>query len=354
MSMTQPQKATTGELNKLSEDEIALYDRQIRLWGMAAQANMRSAKVLLVNLGSLGTEITKNIVLSGIGHLTILDSHIVTEEDLGSQFFLSKDDVGKSRLDAVGSKIKDLNPKVTLEFDNGVVECKNKEYFSQFDLIIGTELNKTRSTELNKITRSLKTPLYLAASNGLFSYIFVDLIQFDAVDEKIQSMKPTTIGKVSSNREIIDVQTYKAEDDEKIVHEKITTRNYYKSFEDMLQTATLEGKLNKRQLKKVSSLLPLTFTSLVSDIPIETLSQEKLQELVIQVCEKLGLATSNISNEYVEQFQRQTNTEFAPVSAIIGGALSQDVINILGKKQAPLNNFIIFDGITLEMRIFEL
>ena len=61
---------------KLSEDEIALYDRQIRLWGLAAQANMRSAKVLLINLGAVGSEITKSIVLSGIGHLTIMDGHL--------------------------------------------------------------------------------------------------------------------------------------------------------------------------------------------------------------------------------------------------------------------------------------
>lgn len=74
-------------MEKLSEDEIALYDRQIRLWGLAAQTNMRIAKVLLVNIGSIGTEVAKNIVLSGIGHLTVLDSHIVNETDLGSQFF---------------------------------------------------------------------------------------------------------------------------------------------------------------------------------------------------------------------------------------------------------------------------
>lgn len=57
---------------------------------------MRNSKVLVINVGSLANEIIKNIVLAGIGSLTILDSNIVTESDLGAQFFLEESDVGKN------------------------------------------------------------------------------------------------------------------------------------------------------------------------------------------------------------------------------------------------------------------
>lgn len=79
----------------LSSDEMALYDRQIRLWGAQAQQNIRSAHVLLVSLRALGTEIAKNLTLAGINSLTIVDDEPVTEEDLGAQFFLREDDIGK-------------------------------------------------------------------------------------------------------------------------------------------------------------------------------------------------------------------------------------------------------------------
>lgn len=79
----------------LSADEIALYDRQIRLWGAQAQEYIRSAHVLLVSLRALGTEIAKNLTLAGISSLTIVDDSIVTEEDLGAQYFLREEDVGK-------------------------------------------------------------------------------------------------------------------------------------------------------------------------------------------------------------------------------------------------------------------
>lgn len=80
----------------LSADEIALYDRQIRLWGAQAQERIRSANILLVSLRALGTEIAKNLTLAGISSLTIIDNEAVTEEDLGTQYFLREEDVGKS------------------------------------------------------------------------------------------------------------------------------------------------------------------------------------------------------------------------------------------------------------------
>lgn len=86
---------TTTVATGLSSDEMALYDRQIRLWGAQAQERIRSAHILLVSLRALGTEIAKNLTLAGISSLTIVDDEPVTEEDLGSQFFVREEDVGK-------------------------------------------------------------------------------------------------------------------------------------------------------------------------------------------------------------------------------------------------------------------
>lgn len=67
----------------------------------------------------------------------------------------------------------------------------------------------------------------------------------------------------------------------------------------------------------------------------------------------MGLEFTTIKDDYLEQFIKQQGVEFTPVASVIGGAVAQDVINILGKRQSPLNNFIVFDGITLDMPIFE-
>jgi len=96
----------------ISQDEVALYDRQIRLWGLQAQeklvshhhvktlsdlvSSIRKANVLLISAKALANEIAKNLVLAGIGALTIIDPEVVTEMDLGSQFFVTEADIGRN------------------------------------------------------------------------------------------------------------------------------------------------------------------------------------------------------------------------------------------------------------------
>lgn len=343
------------KVEKLSEDEIALYDRQIRLWGMTAQANMRSAKVLLINLGAIGSEITKSIVLSGIGHLTILDGHMVTEEDLGSQFFIGSEDVGQWKIDATKERIQDLNPRVELNFDKQDLQEKDEEFFQQFDLVVATEMQIDEAIKINTLTRKLNIPLYVAGSNGLFAYVFIDLIEFISEDEKLQSVRPTTVGPISSNRSIIEVTTRKDEEDEKKTYERIKTKNCYRPLNEVLSTATLKEKMTQRQLKRVTSILPLTLSILQYDLNQKgkAISFEQMKRDAAVWCENLGVPATVVKDDYVQQFIKQKGIEFAPVAAIIGGAVAQDVINILGKRLSPLNNFIVFDGITLDMPLFE-
>ena len=57
---------------------------------------LRSASILLVTVKALANEVAKNLVLAGIGSLTIVDHETVTEEDLGAQFFVSEAHVGQN------------------------------------------------------------------------------------------------------------------------------------------------------------------------------------------------------------------------------------------------------------------
>jgi len=63
---------------------------------MTNPVRIRSANVLLISVKALGTEIAKNLILNGIGSLTIVDSGVVTEDDLGAQYFLRDEDVGRN------------------------------------------------------------------------------------------------------------------------------------------------------------------------------------------------------------------------------------------------------------------
>lgn len=57
---------------------------------------MGNARLLLVTLRALGNEVVKNLVLAGVGSVTILESEAATTQDLGGQFFLRQEDVGRN------------------------------------------------------------------------------------------------------------------------------------------------------------------------------------------------------------------------------------------------------------------
>ena len=45
---------------------------------------------------ALSNEIAKNLVLAGVGSLTVQDSAVVVDDDLGAQFLVSEQDLGKN------------------------------------------------------------------------------------------------------------------------------------------------------------------------------------------------------------------------------------------------------------------
>ncbi|KAM7134068.1 LOW QUALITY PROTEIN: SUMO-activating enzyme subunit 1 [Macrochelys suwanniensis] len=73
---------------RISEEEAAQYDRQIRLWGLEAQRRLRASRVLLVGMKGLGAEVAKNLILAGVKGLTMLDHQQVGALGLSRLGFL--------------------------------------------------------------------------------------------------------------------------------------------------------------------------------------------------------------------------------------------------------------------------
>ncbi|KAF6776925.1 hypothetical protein AHF37_03782 [Paragonimus kellicotti] len=78
----------------ISEEEAALYDRQIRLWGLEAQNRLKRSRILLQGMTPLSAEIAKNLVLAGIASMTIVDDRVATAEDALNNFLISHDAIG--------------------------------------------------------------------------------------------------------------------------------------------------------------------------------------------------------------------------------------------------------------------
>lgn len=328
----------------LTADEIALYDRQIRLWGMATQLRLRSAKVLIINVGAVGTEIVKNLVLGGLNSIELADSATVKEEDFAAQYFLPDSDsiVGQLKLPLIIDAITALNPRVSLTTNTNNLAFDDEEYFKRFDLIIATEISKKTIFELNNISRKLHIPLYVAGLHGMFGYIFTDLVEHQSQCERdAGNVKTLPNTKINRCKTITDVSYADGK-------ETLTIVDNYVPINQVFDSRELPSQLNRRQLRRLSAALPLIFAL----FDVEEVNEASLKEAGERICEKLGIPGTVITDEYVEMFVRQAHAEFAPIAAVLGGALAQDVIQFLSKKESPINNVLVLDAVRAEMPIY--
>ncbi|KAL4890449.1 hypothetical protein BDV59DRAFT_184540 [Aspergillus ambiguus] len=334
----------------ISADEIALYDRQIRLWGVKAQEKLRSANILLITFKALANEVAKNLVLAGIGTLTIIDHETVKEEDLGAQFFVTEDQVGQNRAQAASAAIHAMNPRVQLRIDTEDVHSKPADFFAQFDVTIATELDFATYTTINAACRIASRPFYAAGLHGFYGFIFADLITHDFVIERSRSNAPSAPAtQETPTRSIVQITTKK--ENERVV-EMVTKRETYSPL-ILANTSPLPDDFTRlpRRRRQVTPLLTClralwefqklsggrTPTFSHQDLELFTkLTRDRHQEL------KLDIAT--LDSEFLRTFLQNLGCELSPVAAFVGGKLAQDVINVLSAREQPIQNLLLFDA----------
>ena len=78
----------TCPLNQIAYLYIESYMlfSEYRIWGDQGQAALEKASICLLNCGPTGTEALKNLVLGGIGSVTVVDGSKVEASDLGNNF----------------------------------------------------------------------------------------------------------------------------------------------------------------------------------------------------------------------------------------------------------------------------
>ena len=149
------------------------YDRQTRLWG-EGQILICAAKLLCLNSDSCTCEILKNLILSGVGEVTIVDNAKITQEDLKNNFFIDAQDVNKPRGEIVLKNLLELNPDVKGNFiDKSAKEFINDEKndFKSFTILIATNLLSEENDKLYSIAKKNNLRLVIVKNNGLMNYI---------------------------------------------------------------------------------------------------------------------------------------------------------------------------------------
>ncbi|TXT08346.1 uncharacterized protein COLE_05270 [Cutaneotrichosporon oleaginosum] len=134
---------------------------------------MANSNVLIVGMKGLGVEIAKNVALAGVKSVTIYDPAPVEIADLGTQFFLREEDVGKPRHEVTAPRLAELNSYVPVKVLEGSGEI-TPDMVAPYQAVVLTNTTLAKQIEIDEFTRT-KGIFFIAADvRGLFGSVFND------------------------------------------------------------------------------------------------------------------------------------------------------------------------------------
>src|SRR6202451_3014062 len=132
----------------LSKDKILRYSRHLIMpeVGMEGQQKLKTARVLCIGAGGLGSPLALYLAAAGVGTLGLVDFDVVDYTNLQRQIIHSTADVGRKKLDSAADKLTGINPFLNLrKFDTRLSSENALELFRDFDVIAdGTDNFPTR------------------------------------------------------------------------------------------------------------------------------------------------------------------------------------------------------------------
>ncbi|XP_045056058.2 ubiquitin-like modifier-activating enzyme 7 isoform X2 [Desmodus rotundus] len=148
-----------------------LYSRQLYVLGLPAMQRLQEGKVLLSGLQGLGAEVAKNLVLMGVGSLTLHDPHPACWSDLAAQFFLSEQDLGRNRAEATQELVAKLNGAVQVCVHTGDI---TEQLLQDFQAVVLTASSLEEQLKVGTLCHKHGVCFLVADTRGLVGQLFCD------------------------------------------------------------------------------------------------------------------------------------------------------------------------------------
>ncbi|MCI0701285.1 MAG: molybdopterin-synthase adenylyltransferase MoeB, partial [Planctomycetia bacterium] len=132
----------------LSQPEFARYSRHIIMpeVGLDGQRKLKSAKVLIIGTGGLGSPLALYLAAAGVGTLGLVDYDVVDVSNLQRQIIHGTADVGRSKCQSAAEQLRAINPEVKLDLWEDRFTSKNAmDIVKHYDIVVdGTDNFPTR------------------------------------------------------------------------------------------------------------------------------------------------------------------------------------------------------------------
>ncbi|KAK8864255.1 hypothetical protein IAR55_001501 [Kwoniella newhampshirensis] len=374
-----------------------LYSRQLYVLGHEAMKKMATSNVLVVGMKGLGVEIAKNVALAGVKTVTIYDPSPVEIADLGTQFFLRQEDVGKPRAQVTAPRLAELNSYVPVKILEGSGEI-TPEMVAPYQVVVLTNATVAKQVEIDEFARSRGIYFIAADVRGLFGSVFNDFgNDFACVDPTGENPQSGMIVEVDEDEEgmvtCLDETRHGLEDGDFVTFSevkgmeglngceprKVTVKGPYTfAIGDTRGLGTYKsgGIFTQVKMPKILHFKSLkeSFTQpelFITDfakwdrpatlhVGFQALSTfyEKAGHLprprnasdaasVISIAKEIHAAAGegDLDEKVLEALSFQAQGDLSPMVAVIGGFVAQEVLKAVSAKFHPMQQNMYFDSL---------
>ncbi|CAB3229044.1 unnamed protein product [Arctia plantaginis] len=319
---------------ELSEAEAEQYDRQIRLWGLESQKRLRAAKVLIIGMNGLGAEIAKNVILSGVKSVCLLDNEKLKEIDLYSQFLSPPDKIGENRAEASVQRAKALNPMVEITTETKSVDNLTDSYFTQFDVVCATGLKQEQLERINNACRDSNKKFLCGDVWGMYGYMFADLVDHEYSEEIVQhkALKRGPDDTEKTARETVSIT--------------VKRRAIYVPLQNALSVDWMNPEMRSRLRRGDPSYFVMKILLRFKDEYNRNPDPSKRKEdtaILLRMRDEIVKELSLPANFIVDALLQDVFGTVSGAAAVIGGVIGQEVVKAVSQREPPHNNMFFFN-----------
>lgn len=379
-----------------SDIDEGLYSRQLYVLGHEAMRRMATTDVFIYGLGGLGVEIAKNIILGGVRSVTLYSSRNCTLEDLSSQFFLDDKDLGKNMALACSQRLAELNINVQVRVHPDDHQLGEND-LSKFHVIVLTESSYDEIKRISEITHARNIALIVASTSGLIGQIFCDFgNNFQVFDQDGEQPRSVMIASITKDVDgivaCIDETKHGFQDGDYVTFSevqgmtelngcaprkinvigdftfsigdtsqlqdyirggiatqvKMPTTLSFGSFNETLgnpKYQAVEYMVPRQQQLHVAFQALDQFKALQKRLPIPWNENDATEfvNLATKVAE--AFKVDDIDKKLMALLSKTAAGDLAPMQAVIGGIVAQEVMKACTGKFMPINQWFYFDSL---------
>jgi len=150
----------------LSDEELERYARHIvlRQVGGVGQSRLKSARILVVGAGGLGSPVLLYLAAAGVGTLGVVDDDQVALSNLQRQVAHRTADLGRLKIESAAEAVRAINPEVTVETHPVRLTAENAEaLIARYDIVADGSDNFATRFLINDVCVRLGKTLVFAA-----------------------------------------------------------------------------------------------------------------------------------------------------------------------------------------------